>query len=488
MSRDKIIKLTKAAVFCIILICLVRAVSYIVEDKTSIDRMEAFYEESNDIDVLFVGTSHIRYTILPMELWHNYGITSYDICGSFASQLESYRYLVDALEYAEPDLVVLDGYKMSYNERSAETSFVHAQLDAMPMSINKIKTIFDLKEDINDRMQLFWDFAIYHSRWKELNEEDFKSKDELINYADMGSTPNVKDISDPPKYDKLDKNEKIKDYNALGLKYLRKSIEECQKRGIDVLLVYMPFPAKADYQREANTAYDLADEYGINYINFLDTDVIDYKTDCLDYNTHLNISGSYKVTEYIGKYIKDNYGIADHRQDSEYDSWNGYFDEYVVKRIEDIRNTKETDNYLMQLSSKNVSSCIYVDKSLVTLQRDRMVNLLKNASQYRPLEKLDEAISTNSSYFLIVDNGAQQIYEIVGEGGADIPNTTFGHVQYGFNENHEPFLYIQDGDRNYLEYKSELNTVVINKYLGSIDDVASFTLYENPYYGLRNEH
>lgn len=74
---------------------------------------------------------------------------------------------------------------------------------------------------------------------------------------------------------------------------------------------------------EDNRIYDIAQEYDINYINFLTTDnILNYNTDCLDSDSHLNAAGNKKISYYMGDYITSHYAIADHRQNTQYSFWN----------------------------------------------------------------------------------------------------------------------------------------------------------------------
>ena len=41
-------------------------------------KYSAFYEETQPIDVYFLGTSHVMDAVYPMELWRDYGIVSYN--------------------------------------------------------------------------------------------------------------------------------------------------------------------------------------------------------------------------------------------------------------------------------------------------------------------------------------------------------------------------------------------------------------------------
>lgn len=53
-------------------------------------------------------------------------------------------------------------------------------------------------------------------------------------------------------------------YNAC----VQRMVQECKKRNIDILLICLPFPADEGHQMDANRVYEIADEYGLNYLNF----------------------------------------------------------------------------------------------------------------------------------------------------------------------------------------------------------------------------
>ena len=72
----------------------------------------------------------------------------------------------------------------------------------------------------------------------------------------------------PEEHSYIPKEDKTEG-GALSIAYLRKMIELCQSRGIEVMLVELPFPADEESQRLANGVTDIADAYGIHYINFL---------------------------------------------------------------------------------------------------------------------------------------------------------------------------------------------------------------------------
>lgn len=473
--REKIIRLIKAVVFCTLLICMVCYSAEILERKSSVIKTGAFFSEKENIDVLLLGDSHMRDAVSPMDLWSDYGIVSYNMASGWSTTAVDYWVIKNAYEYTTPKVIVLDGSLLSYDKRKVfSKSVMHEQVDEFPLSINKIKMSYDLYDDWNDRLQFIFKFSLYHSRWDELTSDDFQSKELLIDKVNKGWMPHI-NVEVPDSYPQLDKNDKFEG-DSLSIEYLYKIVEECQERGIDVLLVYLPFPAAEDKQRDANRLYDIAHECGVNYVNFLELDVVDYDTDCYDANSHLNPSGAHKVTDFIGRYIIENYRVPDHREEAAYSSWNDNFEGYVENNIALIREQTELKNYLMMLADKNLSSCIYIDDAAAISKNTMLMQLLENISQYVPLKKLDEAAADGGSYFLIVDNAGQSVYESVNGEEIDISDTSFGNVTFGLDNSGTPYLYIKDRENNYLAEKNDITTVVINKYKGTVEDTAQFTI------------
>lgn len=161
-------------------------------------------------------------------------------------------------------------------------------------------------------------------------------------------------------YPRLDKDDKLEqevlEQYTHGMEYLNKIIEECQSEGIDILLTYLPFPVSEERQREANAIYDIASN--INYVNFLELDVVNY--------------------------ITENYDVTDHRQDAAYMSWNDDYDAYMDYKIGRLKELQELDRYLMMIADKNLSCCIYINENVATACDERMKELIANIPNIIP--------------------------------------------------------------------------------------------------------
>ena len=105
--------------------------------------------------------------------------------------------------------------------------------------------------------------------------------------------------------------------------YMEKITELCRKNDISLVLMSAPSPKNYNY-RKHNALQEYADAQGLPYIdlNLKTKEIgIDWKQDSYDKGDHLNVYGAQKVTAYMGKYLKENYDLLDHRGDPKYADW-----------------------------------------------------------------------------------------------------------------------------------------------------------------------
>lgn len=333
--------------------------------KESEIKYHDFFEQREDFDVLFLGSSHMMNAVFPMELWRDYGIVSYNMGGHASTLCVSYWVLQNALDYTTPQVVVVDAMGISNDYKVHDIfEYMHQTFDVFPMSINKIRAVYDLVEESEPgagdkqsrQMEILWNFSTYHNRWSELTPEDFNvepspEKGALMRIA-LAAPNNVPTLSRDQKYQG----------NDYGIQYLKRLIEDCQKRGIEVLLTFLPFPADERRVMEANAIYDIAEEYGLRYINFLDESCVNFMTDCFDAGSHLNTSGAHKVSGYLGRVLREEYDVPDQRGNPVYDQWHTDLRAYDDFKLEQLCSQKYGYRYMMMLHDDDYSFILELDR------------------------------------------------------------------------------------------------------------------------------
>lgn len=352
----KLKRILSAIVVLCLTVSILAVMTSVTENKNSIHKYKQFFEQEADFDVLFLGSSKVINGVQPMDLWEDYGIVSYNMGGHANTLPTTYWVLRNALDYTTPRCVVIDCYGYGFsNLISSNFYYAHLSFDAFPLSVNKILAVCDLIDPSVDenvrarRMELLWNFSIYHSRWSNLEQNDFSPS---FTYQ-KGAEPRI-NVSMPAEMATVSENAKM-EKETRGHEYLIKMITLCQERGINVLLMHTPYPAGAEDIIAANAVYDVAEKYDVQYLNFLNMDVVDYQTDMQDPDSHLNPLGARKITAYLGEVLRDMYQIPDRRNDEIYRFWEADAEKCAAEKLGMLADETSEKNLWMLLTDTDYS-------------------------------------------------------------------------------------------------------------------------------------
>lgn len=283
--------------------------------------MQDFYAQpEGSVDVLLVGNSHSGINIDTATLWDEYGISAYNLWGGVQPLWNSYHFIVEALKYQRPKVIVLEVMaSISEYEYSEEQNQIK-NVAGMRLSKNKIEAVKVTAE--KDRwLNLLLGFPLYHGRFDELEQKDFSQfpwSDGLENFKGsyllygIGNYPAESAEGVTARREIMDKERE----------YLDKIIALCDESDIPLVLLKTPSVEKTDVQEIFNTVSDIAAENGLPFINMnLMEDELSITT--LDYSTdrHMNGTGARKVASWLGGYLSSEYALPDHRGDAAYASW-----------------------------------------------------------------------------------------------------------------------------------------------------------------------
>lgn len=376
--RKSIVKVIQPIIILCLLCLLVWATAFVLRRNESYAKNHDFYSDETDCDVFFLGSSHTVMGVLPMELWNEYGITSYNLANNGQWCAGDYWVLRNALDERTPQLVVLDAYAVFADEKHAEghMDYLHESFDPIPFSLTKLEAIRDTFAEEN-QAEFIFPFTTYHNRWEYIDSSYF----ERTPSYQKGAYENAS--TELPFVLPYDENELIpisqsNETETISKTYLRRSIELCQERGIPVLLTVTPFHASEELQEWVNSVYGIAEAYDVPFINGLQEDVIDMHCDLWD-EGHLNSSGARKWTAYIGNYITENYDISDKRTDEAYAKWNTDYANYRMYEVHQLQNAESLNAFLMLLQDDTFDYCITVREDSSLYGDETFWNLLANA-------------------------------------------------------------------------------------------------------------
>ncbi len=433
--------LFKTILFIILFAACLFGVMLITQRKASYEKNALFFEEAKKehLDVLFLGSSHVINGINPITLYEDYGFTSYNLAGHGSIMQETYWQLIRALDYCKPEYVVVDCYMLEKNyqyldvcdentspeEVKESIEHLHLNMDAYPLSKLKMAAVKDLIQDPDIQKEFLFDFMLYHNRWTELSKNDFGRINGTGNKNNlMGAEMRYGVKTDVDVYEQCQEGEVLPEHTVCE-EYLMKIIDECQRDGIGVLLVYLPFSATTEDQIAANTAEQVAQTYNVPCINMLKTeDIIDEATDLNDHG-HLNVAGAGKVTRSIGEWLSANTELTDHRGEAGFEEWDARSGEFNEEVNDILMEGTDLRTELSLLGNENVSSIIFINNESPAFDDEGIMHLVSGISG---TEKINEAAFFDGPYILIDDKGSGNKYEAAGEEVLENVPTSIGDL------------------------------------------------------------
>jgi len=298
----------KSFCFIIILIILLTVSIFLLIPKNNLYKYnfldyldyEILEEKDNTVDVLFVGDSLVYSSVSPMEIWNEYGFTSFD-CSTPAQLTEtSYKYIKIAVERQHPKVIFLEA-NVLFRDPAKRTT----------------------ERKMEDFVDKFSIISRYHDNWKDLIEYGTKIN---VNkgYKYINRVHEAKKFN----YMKnLNKKEKIPEVNV---EYFDKIIEICEENNIKLILFGVPSMKSWTYAKDQK-AKEFANKYNLEFIdlNLVKDLKIDWKYETKDEGSHLNYEGAKKVSHYLGNYIFENNLVESHKDDPFYDTYKIAYDKYV---------------------------------------------------------------------------------------------------------------------------------------------------------------
>jgi len=264
--------------------------------------------------------------------------------------------------------------------------------------------------DEDRQMDVLLKIPIIHTRYKELTEYDFTAQ-KVFNRGFSGSyTIGSSYRSD---YDPKDDIVALKQDTE---EWIYKIINLARENNIEICFFLSPFPPNEMVSGNYRALAQLADQENIPFINFLekyDELNIDCNTDYRDV-THMNNSGAEKITDYMGKYLVNNYSLIDHRGNDTYELWE-----------ENSTDWKHQETQQSLITAPDFATYI---------------NYLKNLDNYTVVLSLDGTYSSASA-------AIQQVVEILG-----INKETFDQGGTFVLENNL-FKYFSEGKSEYLYHQ-----------------------------------
>ncbi len=321
----KLKALCSALIFVLVGLLLFSGMQDIFVEKNSYGKYRNWKAQEN-VDVLVLGNSHAYNGIIPVDLEaafeesHNAEVSvfGYGIYGMRIEQM--YYFAKEILKDHVPDLILLETYAFCPLADSDREILARRAFDAMPISLNKIEAINYCV--LEDRWSYYIPFIKYHSRWKELSQNDFQLVFDEQSWAASGKVgESSAEVCEDP-------GDGWFSQDTTGITELREitpTEKECfenllallEEKGVDLCLVSVPY--KIQMGLDSIEQIKINNYLEENYVNgdsvrLLDMNrmwaEMDFGYSDLFNEGHVNQAGAAKVTEQLTRYLSDNYDIA----------------------------------------------------------------------------------------------------------------------------------------------------------------------------------
>ncbi|MCR4636565.1 MAG: hypothetical protein K5754_10035 [Butyrivibrio sp.] len=485
--------IVKAIALLAIAAVVMQAVFKVVQRKESYEKYADFFDVADQIDVLYLGSSHVINGVNPVQIFEQYGYTGYNMGGHGSVMPATYWELMIALQYCDPKVVFVDTYMLEKNyqyidvmdenatadDLNTSVEQLHLNMDCWPYSSVKKAAIEDLIYDKELHQDFLFDFELYHERWTELDKNDFlRLKGTGDRNLLMGGE---KRTLVHGTYTLEERTEGLQE-ETVSMQYLRKIIEECQSRGIVVVTMLLPLAQlQSQDMAVAATTEQISAEYGIPCLNMIqDTSIVNLYTDLNDAG-HLNVGGMNRVSSYLGKWLNDNESgiLTDHRGDSAYSRWT---DRVVQSHEAESSLVEASDNaYSALLTLYDETTFDYVVYVKGNSSAYTNVAFLQLIEELSGTTEVETAAAVGGPYLFMhgVADGIENL-EICGDQQPAPFGSKLGNITYlGLHD--FAAIYVNDDTENNLldmneHYNDDVQILLINKETGEIYNHLCFSL------------
>ena len=328
-------------------------------------RLQGYYlEEPDSLDIVVMGASEIMNEFCAPELYREHGLTSYPYAFAVNS-VPLWKYELAEIERTQhPQILIIEANGALYTDDKLIESKDCVRLlgDNMPISANCVRYAREMSEH---PMETVFPVLKYHYRWNEITDDSVKDRALMYKngYARLrgAMTPLYRTkFSSDNIYPADDSTAPL---NEKGEAYLREFLEVCKESEIPHI-VFAEFPhvldtEKAFYRHQrVNRAAEIIQEEGFDFIDFtqeIDAIGLDYQKDFFDTH-HMVATGQRKLSDYIGKTLKERYGITARTQsEKNLARWEDsaelivkfykYYDDYTSAHADDPYKEVDYDLY-----------------------------------------------------------------------------------------------------------------------------------------------
>lgn len=304
-----------SAVF--VFLCMLHAATFIFRPENidhCINAIQAFEELPNhSIDILVIGSSHAWRGVDTRKLYDQYGLRAYNYGCNWQSLSTEELFLRNALHSQSPKVVLFETFRINDTFYDVDMDGEIYYTRSMPWTSERVRYIRRaFGRDVNRYIAYLFPLSQFHSGWDVLNERNFQHEKTYTKEFLLENRGYFKVDSNeayPISIGRYIQNEQmLLDDMATGI--LEKLIQDCKERDVKLIFFTVPWQG-SNYYHDA--LVEISRKHACDYIDFFEIYPqigLDPAKDFADAG-HLTDGGAEKISDYIGKYLIENYESLD---------------------------------------------------------------------------------------------------------------------------------------------------------------------------------
>lgn len=327
--------------------------------------------EKTNVDIIFYGSSMSHTAYNPLVINHFTKSISYNLGADALRIPVSDLIFKKSLEYTKPKLIIIEVHESSI-KNPKDDNIKGLQLEVLDFVSNTdIDKIEFVKQNYGNNYFLPTMFPLIrnHTKWNDFNLLDFNKRKEidssryyyfgghygLINPIDEIKYKKYKDFKTNPIKRDTSKDLFSKEEKEIFIKFIKRA----KNLNIEVLVVTSPYLlARFNNNSFFDEINKITDSLQVNFINLNDY----YKEIGITFNdfsdkSHLSEKGSIKTSEFLAKYINENYALGNRETDIIWQEIDSLFPILIEKyaEVKDQVFKKDLNHALIQdITIKNI--------------------------------------------------------------------------------------------------------------------------------------
>ena len=275
-----------------------------------------YYQSGFNNDLIIIGSCEVYSNISPVVLWEEFGIPAFIRGNPRQLMWHSRTLLEDTLRHETPRAVLLSVQALMYGETPHDNEpYNRMVFDGMRLSPTMLRGVRESMLPEESLLSYVFPLLRFHSRWQELNREDFtffrQREPVSINGFVMRADVLPAGWLPPPA--------RLPDYSfgQQAIDALYDMLALSRKHGFELILFKAPSLLPHWHDEWDAWVVDFAQRHDLPYFNAITmTDTIDHQYHTFNAGLNLNLAGAERLTRYLAPWLLDHApSLTDRRGD-----------------------------------------------------------------------------------------------------------------------------------------------------------------------------